>query len=200
MPSNTRGGGVRRAARSDRVLEQAGAVGVVVVLRGRRLAVGAAGRRGRAEQSGDQLGQVRVLDRGDQAVEVRAELADRALGPVEQVLPRDGVGRRAAQRLDRQLAAVARVLGERAADVHGIAGLERRRLVGVPQHGRDGAGAVGEHEPQIRGVVALVAALGLADEQDAVDRAGVDQVADERRLSGDLGRLSGCCGGEQDVA
>ena len=128
MRAEQRGRRVDQLRDLDRVLEQAAAVGVVVVLGGGRLAVRAAARRGRAEQPGDQQGQVRVLDGGDQAVEVLAQLGDRAGGPVEQVLPRHGVDRRAAERLDRQLPAVARVLGELAAHMDDVAGLERRRV------------------------------------------------------------------------
>ena len=67
MPSKSAAAALDELRDLDRVLEQAAAVGVVVVLGGGRLAVGAAARRGRVEQPGDQPGQVRVLDGGDQA-------------------------------------------------------------------------------------------------------------------------------------
>ena len=73
------------------------------------------------------------------------------------------------------------MLGEATGDVDGVADLDRRRLVGVPQDGGDAAGAVGERQAEVRRAVALLAAFDRADEQHGVDGAAVLQVAHRRR-------------------
>ena len=114
MPSKSGGGGADELRDLDRVLEQAAAVGVVVELGGGRLAVGAAGRRGRAEQRGDQL-RTRC---GSWTEAIRPSRSSHSsaigrAGPSSRSSHGTACGRRAAERLDRQLAAVAGVLGAR---------------------------------------------------------------------------------------
>ena len=129
------------------------------------------------EQRRDQLREVGILHRGDQAVEVLTQLGDRARRAVEQVPPRHL--QRRAKRLDRDLAAVAGVLAHTPGHVYGVAGRERRGVEGVPQYGGDSARSVGERQAQVQRAVALAASIGPAHEQHAVDGIAVAQIADE---------------------
>ena len=129
---------------ADRVLEQAAAVGVVVVLRRGRLAVGLPGRRRGVEQRGEQRERCgSSMEATSASRSSHSSLIGRS-GPSSSSSQAIASAARPAQRLDRHLTSVARMLGETTGDVDGVADLDRRRLAGVPQDGGDAARAVGE--------------------------------------------------------
>ena len=180
---------------AERVLEQAVPVGLVVALGGRGVAEAIPGVQ---EDRVQQVAQVGVLHGGDQRVQVRLHLLGRARRAVVElgrvVLALGG----RADGLHLELAAVARVLRQRPANVHGAARAQPVGEVGdvVPDHGREQAGAVAHHQAQVLAAVAAGADLHLAHEQHSLDdltlgelahlhagecRAGPGQKDEERR-------------------
>lgn len=183
-----RGGG-GRVGHLQRVLEQAGAVGVVVVLGGERATERAAAARSCAEQALHENGEVRIAQPGDVRIEPALELGDRGGRRVEKALPVNL--ERGEDAFHRELRSVARVLRERSDHPDRFAG--RRgcsRLLDVVPHDRGhDAGAVREREAHVVRSTSRLTELALADEQHLIDGGSVPQVANVRDGGGGVGEL-----------
>ncbi len=163
------------------VLEQPVAVGLVVVLRRRRVAVAGPDLGALAEQPVEQLAQVRVLDRREQVAQVGLHRLGAARRPVEQVVGVVLRGARGAQRTDRHLRAVARVDRVAAGDMDGAAGgaVGREIARALPGDGGEHARAVAQLEAQVLAPVAALAQLGFAHHEHLLDVLAVDELPDE---------------------
>ena len=173
------GGGGGRVGDLQRVLEQPGAVGVVVVLGGERAAERAPGVRLGAEEPLHQRGEVGLGEAGDVRVEPALELGDRGGRRVEQPLPVDL--ERGENALDGELAA--RSAG--ALRTCRSPGPARRPSRSRPRRSTSSHTTAGttpvrsaSAEPHVVGAGPGAADLALADEQHLVDGAAVSQVAD----------------------
>ncbi len=169
--------GERRADRPDRlrdsqrVLEEAVAVGLVEELGCGRGAVGRPRRAVGAEEALEQLAQVRVADGVEELAQVDLHLVGRARRPVDEVGGIEGAGPGGAQRADDDLRAVAGVGGEAADDPQGDPwAAQLPELVdAVPDHRGHARAAIGQDEVQELAAVALLARLDLPHEEDLVD-------------------------------
>ena len=171
IPGNVALIALHRLRDAEAVLEQSVAIGLVVVLRRRRLAIAGPQLRALAEHPLQQQPQVRLLDRGDQLANLALHLLDRAHRAVEQIVERksSGLGRLQATQVD--LRAEARMDRVAAAHAHRRAGagqlLDLREL--LPDHARERSRAIAQLQAQVVAAVAALAALGLANQQNLVD-------------------------------
>ena len=177
-------GGRDRADRlgdGEAVLEQPVAVGLVVELRRRRVAVGRPALRARADQPLEQHPQVRLLDRRDQLAQVGLHLLGIAQRAVEQIVELVGSRLGRAQRAQVDLRAVARVHDVAADHAHRLPRGHQRRDVAhaVPDHRDDLPRAIAERQAQELAAVAFDALVDLADEQHLVQIGPVGYLADE---------------------
>ena len=177
-------GGADRADRlghAEAVLEQAVAVGLVVVLGRRRDAIAGPQLGVLAEHPLEQDSQVRLLDRREQLAHLLLHLLGPARGAVEQVLGRVAAGDGLGEAAQVDLRAEARVHRVAPAHVHRRAGagelLDPGQL--LPDHRDDRARAVAELQAQVLAAVAPLAALGLADQQHLVDLCSVAELVHE---------------------
>jgi hypothetical protein len=165
------------------------AVGLVVVLRRRRVAIALPQLRVLAEHALQQQPEVRLLDRGDQLADLPLHLLDAACRAIEQIIhgKGSGLGRLQATQID--LRTEARVDGIAAAHPHGRPGAGQLLDLGelLPDHACERPRAVAQRQAQVLAAVAALAALGLAHQQNLIDLHAVCELVDEHVLKVDGG-------------
>ena len=191
--------GADRLGDRDGVVEEPVRVGLVVVLRRRRDPEPGPDLRVLTEDAVEQRRELRVLDRRDELAQARLEPVDRDGRPLGEVVVLVLAGVGGADRLDRDLRAVALVDRELAADEeHGAGRAELERVVEVLPGDRLACpGPVAEHQAHEVAAVTPRPPLALANREHRGDLIALGEVADvapnqrhrrgcraERRLQG----------------
>jgi hypothetical protein len=180
-----RGCGAHTLRDRERVVEQAVAVSLVVVLRRRSVAKARPAWRLGAEEALEEAAQVRLLHGGDQLAQVRFEPLDRDRRAVDDLLRVVFGVLRGADALDGDLAPELGVDREAARDMDDAAGLRGGEAVAdlLPGDALHRSGAVGEHQLEEVLAVLLLAQLALAHAEDRRDLLAVGEVAQAQALA-----------------
>ena len=184
----------RRADRADRlgdaeaVLEQPVAVGLVVVLRRRRLTVTGPQRRVLAEHPVQQQPEVWLLDGCEQLSHLTLHLLDTAYRTIQQIINRKSSRLRGLETAQVDLRAKAWMNRVSAAHAHRRSRARQLLDLGqlLPDHARKRARAVAQLQAQVVAAVAPLAPLGRAHEQNLVDLEAVCELVDEHCLKVDV--------------
>src|SRR5204862_7448278 len=163
----------------DGVIEQAVAVGLVVVLGRGRVPEALPHRRIGSKEAVEQSGQLRILDRGEELSKLRLEALDRHARPLSEICGIELAVARGTDGLDRDLAAVLGVHGEAARDVDGRTGRRGLEELGdaIPRDRLDRTRAAADHQAQPVFAVSPLAKLALADAEHARDLLAVGEIA-----------------------